>query len=284
MSKQIWYYEKDNLATGPITEVELLNLVADGSVKEDTLVWAHPMTDWALAAEIERLKQLFPPSPPPLPRFRQPPPLPGAGRETDDGPGANPFASSVNPGEGNPTFKAPSTAPGLSVPVAGAPTPQASETTGSDHRVLRAFLRFLARTIDETLFLVSIYVVVIIVVVIIGSETLITLISLSLVQYFMFCILLLSWAFIEAWFISSYGQTLGKMIFGIKVADAEGRLLSYNAALNRSVNVWFRGLGIGFPIITWITMIVAFVRYQETGTTSWDRDGDILVTHGNWGK
>ena len=276
MSEKIWYYEKDGRAEGPVAGDALRALIESGEVKSYTLVWAHPMTDWALAAEIEDLKPLFPPSPPPLPQFRQPPPLPcsGGGRGADTGQDVNPFASSVNPGEGGPTLNAPSTAP-------DAPT---SQTTGSDQRVLRAFLRFLARSIDEILFVIVVFIVLIFMSLALRDIYLLDLFTDTILRYFIAPVFLFTWAFIEAWFISAYGQTLGKMILGIKVADVEGRLLSYNAALNRSINVWFKGLGIGVPIITWITMIVAFVRYQETGKTSWDREGNIIVTHGNWGK
>lgn len=286
MSKRIWHYEKDGKVEGPVTEDALRALIESGEIRPHTLVWAHPMDDWALAAEIEGLKPLFPPAPPPLPQFRQPPPLPGAGagRETDSVPGASPFASAVKPDTGVPVFNAPSAAPGASVTAPGKPAPQTPETTGSDQRILRAFLRFLARSIDEILFLIIVLIVLVFMSLALRDIYLLELLTDTILRYFIAPVFLFTWAFIEAWFICSYGQTLGKMILGIKVTDIEGRLLSYNAALNRSINVWFRGLGIGFPIITWITMAVAFIRYQESGATSWDRDGNIIVTHGNWGK
>jgi uncharacterized RDD family membrane protein YckC len=41
-----WYYAHDNRQIGPVSEIELQQLVNDGVVKPETLVWHSGLTDW----------------------------------------------------------------------------------------------------------------------------------------------------------------------------------------------------------------------------------------------
>ena len=50
-------------------------------------------------------------------------------------------------------------------------------------------------------------------------------------------------------------------------------------ALKRSLDVWFRGLGLGIPIVTIITTLVAYFSLREDGETSWDRYSNCAVSH-----
>src|SRR4051794_36340446 len=43
---ELWYYAVNNQRLGPLAEVELQKLVANGVVRGDTLVWRSGMTDW----------------------------------------------------------------------------------------------------------------------------------------------------------------------------------------------------------------------------------------------
>ncbi|HEY9511376.1 MAG TPA: hypothetical protein VIQ48_02260, partial [Rhodanobacter sp.] len=43
--------------------------------------------------------------------------------------------------------------------------------------------------------------------------------------------------------------------------------------------VWWRGLGIGFPVASLITLIVAHGKLTENGITSWDKDDGFIVVH-----
>ncbi|WP_298858598.1 DUF805 domain-containing protein [uncultured Sulfitobacter sp.] len=45
MSKD-WYYAVEGTSNGPISEVELKELVAVGTIRSDTLVWQEGMADW----------------------------------------------------------------------------------------------------------------------------------------------------------------------------------------------------------------------------------------------
>ncbi|MBI3211819.1 MAG: RDD family protein [Simkania negevensis] len=87
------------------------------------------------------------------------------------------------------------------------------------------------------------------------------------------------WVFIEAFLLSSWGNTPGKWLFRIWVRDLSGKKLTFRNALNRSLSVWWLGLGAGAPIISFITMIVAYAKLTNSGMTSWDSRGGIEVLH-----
>jgi hypothetical protein len=45
MSKE-WYYAVEGASVGPVSEAEFNQLLADGTVRRDTLVWQEGMDDW----------------------------------------------------------------------------------------------------------------------------------------------------------------------------------------------------------------------------------------------
>ena len=88
-----------------------------------------------------------------------------------------------------------------------------------------------------------------------------------------------AWVFIEALFLSTAGTTPGKWLFKTRIVPPHGSSLDYSAALSRSFKVWWRGLGIGFPLASLITLIVAHGKLTKNGVTTWDRDDGFTVTH-----
>jgi len=58
-----------------------------------------------------------------------------------------------------------------------------------------------------------------------------------------------------------------------------GQKFAFPLALKRSLVVWLRGLGLALPIISLITLIVAYNTLKNDGQTSWDRDFNISVLH-----
>lgn len=79
--------------------------------------------------------------------------------------------------------------------------------------------------------------------------------------------------FVEAGLLSTWGYTPGKWLLGISVRDKNGNKLNYNEAFSRAIRVWWRGMGIGFPIAWLITQIIAHGRLRRNGITTWDKDG-----------
>lgn len=92
-------------------------------------------------------------------------------------------------------------------------------------------------------------------------------------------VILFLWVFVEASLLSSFGTTPGKWLFKIKLTIDSGKAISYSQAIARSIKVWWRGLGTGFPIIGIFTLIIAYKRLKQNAITSWDREGNFVVAH-----
>ena len=56
---------------------------------------------------------------------------------------------------------------------------------------------------------------------------------------------------VEPLLLHFFGTTPGKLIFGIRVRDVNGEKLTYNAAFNRTLGVFGRGMGYGIPLYSW---------------------------------
>ncbi len=279
MTNRKWHYEKNGKSEGPVTEDALRGLIESGEVGPETLIWSQPMKDWAKADEIEDLKGYFTDVPPPLPENV-------CAEGEDEELAVNPFAAPLNPAaetraEPPPWNPYPAEKqarnPERDAKIAAAAVPE-------NMRPARALMRFGARAIDTYIFIMVALFVLAFVMGLMAEDrpgysehaSIKPLIMLPLPVF------LCAWALVEAVFISTWGRTLGKFIFGIKVTDADGYLLSIGDALGRSFNVWIKGLGCGLLIIPLITLIYSFVSFQNRGTTSWDRDGGFIVQYGTW--
>ena len=89
----------------------------------------------------------------------------------------------------------------------------------------------------------------------------------------------LVWVFIESLFLSTPGTTPGKWLFKIRLIPPSGKTPDYSTAFSRSFKVWWCGLGIGFPLISLMTLIVSYNKLTKNGITSWDRDNGFTVAH-----
>jgi len=92
-------------------------------------------------------------------------------------------------------------------------------------------------------------------------------------------VILFSWAFVEAGLLSTFGTTPGKALFKVRLTCTSSSGFTYSSALNRSIKVWWRGLGTGFPIVSLVTLIVAYNKLTRNLRTSWDADGGYIVQH-----
>jgi len=92
-------------------------------------------------------------------------------------------------------------------------------------------------------------------------------------------VLIFAYVFVEPAMLAGCGTTPGKALLRIRVRKKDGTRLSYSDGLQRSLAVWFRGQGIGIPIIAFYTLFHAYERLKKEGTTSWDKDGQFMVSH-----
>jgi uncharacterized RDD family membrane protein YckC len=90
------------------------------------------------------------------------------------------------------------------------------------------------------------------------------------------------WAPIEAAFLTWFGTTIGKLAFGIRVLDTEGRRLSYGAAFSRSVWVLSTGVSFGIPFVIWLSGFIAYKRLKKNGNTFWDEQAKSSVLSQPW--
>lgn len=92
-------------------------------------------------------------------------------------------------------------------------------------------------------------------------------------------LILFLWVFVEPLVLLAFGTTPGKWLLKTKVLSTNGSSFDYGSLLSRSAKVWWRGLGVGFPIVSLVTLIVAYSRLSSKGITSWDREGHFFVMH-----
>ena len=100
-------------------------------------------------------------------------------------------------------------------------------------------------------------------------------------------LLTLSWVPIEAALLALFTVTPGKLLFDIHVTfNVTNPYASDNvfsrlpAALVRAFRVWWSGIGCGITPLYFFTMTSARRMLARVKETSWDFDGDCLVTHG----
>ena len=65
MAQAVWHAAVQGRSQGPFTAAQLAELIAQGQVERDTLVWKAGFANWTPASEVGEVAQLF--GPPPLP-------------------------------------------------------------------------------------------------------------------------------------------------------------------------------------------------------------------------
>jgi uncharacterized RDD family membrane protein YckC len=79
--------------------------------------------------------------------------------------------------------------------------------------------------------------------------------------------------------IGLFGTSIGKWIFGVRVTNKENKPIGLYKGIGRELNVVIYGLGLGIPIISFITQFIAYRKLKREGTTSWDSEGEHIVSH-----
>jgi len=144
----------------------------------------------------------------------------------------------------------------------------------------QAWLRYFARTIDMligTLFIGLIFGIAFgIITSILGySQNFLLEIPDLILTIFLIAI----YFFIEASIISKFGTTPAKKLFGITLFDSSGEKLDYKTSLQRGFILWFKGLALSIPLISLITLGIAYNTYTDEGKTSWDKTLNVIVLH-----
>jgi uncharacterized RDD family membrane protein YckC len=144
--------------------------------------------------------------------------------------------------------------------------------TDEDYIRSRPWVRFWARMIDYSLFIIVLSIFI-------GYFS----IGLGVISSYTGMLAIFLWVFVEAFLLATVGTTPGKWFLRVSVRNENHQKLSFSGGLNRSFSVWWLGMGAGLPIISLITMIVAAVKLNSAGVTSWDRRSDLRISHGKIG-
>lgn len=90
---------------------------------------------------------------------------------------------------------------------------------------------------------------------------------------------LFAWMIVESILLSTWGNTPGKWLMKTTVRSVFGRKLTFKESLFRSIQVFALGLGLGFPIFSFIAVIYSFVQLKNNRITSWDIQNQVIVSH-----
>ena len=63
-----WYAALDNQQAGPFTPDQIRQLIGEGRIARETLVWKQGLADWIQAGQADEVKEFFGATPPPLPK------------------------------------------------------------------------------------------------------------------------------------------------------------------------------------------------------------------------
>jgi hypothetical protein len=88
-----WYYSKNGVQLGPVSDPEIRGKIASGEIQMTDLVWRDGMRDWLPAAKVPEFSALSSPGPPPAGM----PPLAGGSPVSPYSP---PSTVSSHPGDG----------------------------------------------------------------------------------------------------------------------------------------------------------------------------------------
>lgn len=84
---------------------------------------------------------------------------------------------------------------------------------------------------------------------------------------------------VEAVMLGLCGTTVGKWVFGVRITQPGGHAIGLLRAGKREASVLLRGLGLGIPLVSLVTMIVGYRTLADTGFASWDEGKPWVVTY-----
>ena len=86
---------------------------------------------------------------------------------------------------------------------------------------------------------------------------------------------LLAMLLLEPLCLSLFATTPGKLIFGIRVTDPDGKRLSYDAAMERTWGVLWEGMGLRIPILELYFEYRALSDVEEGEPLPWEWDSEV---------
>ncbi len=56
-----WYYVHEGRRKGPVGNAQLVDLILEGEIPQDSLIWRQGLDEWAPASQVEEIKRELPP-------------------------------------------------------------------------------------------------------------------------------------------------------------------------------------------------------------------------------
>ncbi len=245
---------------GPLTHLQVHHRIDAGELGSDCLAWHQDLDSWQPLGELKEFEDVLqrahagsegPELASAEKSFdaRTPPPYPDS-RSSDEQNQENQDSASLAPD-----------------PLAGA----AEISSDDPPQPFRIWTRIAARIVDSILLGTAACILFSL-----AGGVLIT----GLGMFFPL-VLIASTFLMEAGLLCSFGTTPGKALLGITVRSAKGEILTWGEALRRSLLVWLRGLGLGYPLFALILGTFSYLEVRRRGTVLWDREQRLRVTYSN---
>jgi uncharacterized RDD family membrane protein YckC len=230
---------------GPYSVEQVLSMMAAGELDRTDLGWRAGLPDWIPLDQIVS----WPPAPPRAPTSAAAPRPPTESTASPPSPGVGP----TRPAAGTPP--PPNAHPAGSPSAAfadGTPRPPGILPKAAEARIYAGFWRRVAAYLIDSLVLCAAWVPIWIALFgaasILGEDAFDGFVALCWVLE-----LLVSWLYSAGMDSSSHQGTVGKLALGIRVADLEGRRVSFARATGRYFALFLTGftLGIGYLMCLW---------------------------------
>lgn len=246
-----WFVHDGKERIGPVTGDALRAMAATGKITPDTLIWRRGMESWTKASLVPGIL-----TPPPVSFSAKPP--------------AAEAESAVQALESGRTDGAvPRSKSGIeeSTVVAHDGHDQASH---SEYPIQLAtpWRRYWARFLDLTIFSILLAL---------SAGVVMPSLFVEGGPFYgpggdqLFGWLVLPFAMIaDGIVLGLFGTTPGKAIAGVHVSGVRGAKLKVGDAIQRNLQVWWYGLGTGFPIISLFTLISAYRRASRGESMRWE--------------
>jgi len=233
---------------GPLTQYEIHNRIKAGELKPEVLGWRKGNESWSPLGELEEFQGAF------QEVAQMPPPLPEGLAQGEEG----------EVSENQDVAVAPEQPDAESVPSGYvAPAPE------GEMEPIRIWPRVLARLVDSIIFFLAI---------ILFFSALAPQVLMGLGQFAYLIVVALAFV-LEAGLLCSFGTTPGKAMMGITIRSEQGTILSFGAALRRSLLVWLRGVGLGHPLLAIILIALAYFEIRKRGNVLWDADQRLQISY-----
>lgn len=245
-----WYYSAAGAALGPHSADDIEDLFATGEVAADTLVWRKGFAEWTPLGDTDEFARLA--------DAGLPPPLPPAQRKAtsydaaDDVLVADRLADDRRAGRHDTRVTTSPFTAATVAPVLAGP-----------------WTRYFARSIDMIIITLLLPTALYLGLRLASPQLSAKILSLDAPAM---GLLLLPLAFLaNAIIITLFGNSLGKAIFAIRAEPNDpDRHFGWGGNIVREFRVWFQGMALYIPLLSFFTLIPAFRRVLRGAPTTYD--------------